>query len=587
MSVSKNIIVKKCQEAGLSFWLASQVALEIDTLPETNKAITNKIAKVLSELSPDAAKQFDDYHSIKVRTSRNTLESFDRSFITRSLIKETRLPRITAMEIAQEIEDDIRRLQLKDISSPLIREMANVMLLDKRLTTYKTRYTRAGLPVYDISKIIEEQKQSPIEMTTGFGQAMLREYTLTRVLPFNIAQSHLNADLFIHNLDNFPTCPESIQNDLRPFLRHGVRIHGIPSTRPPKHAQVVAFHAARALLTSKQYLGKGAGFDFFNIFISPYLEKKSDKDIEQIAQVFLYELSNSQQNPDAFTINLDNEVPDFLKKEHAPVPGSKAPYSHYSEEARKFKDALVKAFIQGDYEAKPFNHPRICIKHRRIKKPETELQKGIYYLKQESNESMLAGNVLSGRETRSLRSGTMQSVSLNVLKHVLKSQDENALYDELARDMKAAVEIMRIKKDVMQDRLYKDKTLGFLTQAYDNEEYIRFNNFQNIISYYGLQETAEYYGDSKIIGRILRFSKKHLREFTKDTEINVQLGLVEDPECLSHFENSNRREGLNKSISTSIGNHEEMQQYFPAGKCLETSDKEMVNNKKINFLKII
>ena len=60
MTVSPNIIIKKCKQAGVSFWAASKAAVELKN--EVNeldeRQLIKKIAKKLEEFDEEAANQF-------------------------------------------------------------------------------------------------------------------------------------------------------------------------------------------------------------------------------------------------------------------------------------------------------------------------------------------------------------------------------------------------------------------------------------------------------------------------------------------------------------------------------------------------
>ena len=76
----------------------------------------------MGEVSVDTETFDHNKEYLTVRTSRNTIEKFDREKIVKSLVKETGLDRRVAEEIALEVEETIRRSKIKFISAPLIRD---------------------------------------------------------------------------------------------------------------------------------------------------------------------------------------------------------------------------------------------------------------------------------------------------------------------------------------------------------------------------------------------------------------------------------------------------------------------------------
>ncbi|HOV67826.1 MAG TPA: anaerobic ribonucleoside-triphosphate reductase, partial [Methanoregulaceae archaeon] len=94
-----------------------------------------------------------------VRRSDGHILDWDRERIVRLILLETSLVRTfydaegadeaTAREIAREVEDRIRRLGLRTLSGPLIREIMNIVLLEHGLVHFRNVLTRVGTPVYD------------------------------------------------------------------------------------------------------------------------------------------------------------------------------------------------------------------------------------------------------------------------------------------------------------------------------------------------------------------------------------------------------------------------------------------------------
>ena len=98
-----------------------------------------------------------------VRTSDGHIIEWDRNRIVRQIREETRLvedfygyegaDEATAQEIARLVEQRILTLGLKALSGPLIREIMNIMLLEKGMVQYRNVCTRVGTPVYDAHQI--------------------------------------------------------------------------------------------------------------------------------------------------------------------------------------------------------------------------------------------------------------------------------------------------------------------------------------------------------------------------------------------------------------------------------------------------
>jgi ribonucleoside-triphosphate reductase len=162
----------------------------------------------------------------RVRTTDGHLLDWDREAIAKQLLKETKLseqfykePGITAeeaQEIAKEVERRVRWMNVQYLSGPLVREIMNVILLERHHTEWRNICTRVGTPVFDAHLI---------DIGTGFEakeNANLQENAETShkkkadkiskeqyllLLPPYLADRHLAGDLHIHDLEYFGTRP--------------------------------------------------------------------------------------------------------------------------------------------------------------------------------------------------------------------------------------------------------------------------------------------------------------------------------------------------------------------------------------------
>ena len=95
----------------------------------------------------------------RVRTTDGHLLDWDREAIAKQLLKETKLseqfykvPGITeeeAKDIAKEVERRVRWMNVHYLSGPLVREIMNVILLERHHTEWRNICTRVGTPVFD------------------------------------------------------------------------------------------------------------------------------------------------------------------------------------------------------------------------------------------------------------------------------------------------------------------------------------------------------------------------------------------------------------------------------------------------------
>ncbi|MFQ6137118.1 MAG: anaerobic ribonucleoside-triphosphate reductase [Candidatus Hydrothermarchaeales archaeon] len=508
-----NVIMTECVEAGIEFWTATEVALEVSKRIYdgiSSDAIQKATLEILYKKSPEAAESYKRFHSMHVRTSRNTIEAFDKKKISKSLIKETKLPKEVAEVIAKETESELRRLKLDFTSGPLIREVVNVKLLEHGFEDARADYTRLGMPVYDVTSLIDtgskenaNLQHNPETVHKLVADQVFREYNLLKVLPLHIADSHMNGEIHIHDLDYFATRPFCFSHDLRFFLKNGYKADGegfhTAVARPAKHATVAILHAAKVLASAQTNCAGGQGYNWFNAIMAPYLTGMNYDRIKQIAQMFVYEMSQmyvARGGQTVFSsIDVEPGIPKSLEDVPAILPEGKVnenvTYSDFYDESKEFYNALLDVYMDGDGLGKPFNFPKLEVKVYKDdfeKYPEEMLKVAkltakfgtpYYFIQQDYLPEYACYQCcsflmpLSEQNTNddlyngTVRGGSLQVATVNLPRIAYGAEGDDALLFELLRDrMEMIKEVMFIKQNVIQKRLDQG-LLPFLSQPID------------------------------------------------------------------------------------------------------------------------
>lgn len=142
-----------------------------------------------------------------VRRSENIIEPFDKTKIINSLVKEANLTPKLASEIASIVEEKLHNLKIEYLTSPLIRELVNTVLLDMGLEKYRHRLSRIGMPIYDVSKLFRKVSVTGDlrEFIEESSKSIMREYCLQNFLSRSIAEMHLTGRIDLYPLDSWLT----------------------------------------------------------------------------------------------------------------------------------------------------------------------------------------------------------------------------------------------------------------------------------------------------------------------------------------------------------------------------------------------
>ncbi len=331
----------------------------------------------------------------RVRTTDGHLLDWDREAIAKQLLKETKLseqfykePGITAEEaqdIAKEVERRVRWMNVQYLSGPLVREIMNVVLLERHHTEWRNICTRVGTPVFDAHLIdigtgFESKENANLQENAETShkkkadKISKEQYLL--LLPPHLADRHLAGDLHIHDLEYFGTRPFCQDWDLRYFLYYGLMPDGLGTKAsvagPAKKPEVAMLHAVKALGSAQTNFAGGQGFYNFLTFIAPYFESKNYDEILQLMQMFVYEMTQmmvARGGQLVFSsVQLTPGVPKLWRDKPAVYAGKvwngsspEAPlktYGQFEREVRLAFKALMEVMLAGDYWGKPFNFPK-------------------------------------------------------------------------------------------------------------------------------------------------------------------------------------------------------------------------------------
>lgn len=321
---------------------------------------------------------------INVRESSGHIDKFDKNKIKESLIKESKLiekinghesiSEKNAIFISSEVEKIIKEHDIDYLSAPLIRELACAVMVKNDMEEIRRIYTRVGLPLYDLFGIITDPEIENSNLVNNAETAhkyvadkVLKESALL-LLPRHISELHLAGDIHIHDLEYFMSRSFCMDWDLRNFFFYGLDSSGINKTNvagAAKNAEVAVLHAAKILGSAQTNYAGGQGFYNFLTFLSPYLRGKTEKQIEQLMQMFVYEIAQTMVARGGqvvfSSIQLTPGVPELWKNVQSVYAGEVHEdelYGTFEPEVRLAFKGVMKIMIEGDYNGKPFNFPK-------------------------------------------------------------------------------------------------------------------------------------------------------------------------------------------------------------------------------------
>ncbi len=326
---------------------------------------------------------------------------YNEGYIYEALIKEINCSGEVAQEVAKNVTEKLVSSKLEVITTSFIRQLVNMVLLEKGYDKELKSNAEVTIPFYDITELIENANKengntshNPESINLAIAEKAIKEYALKNVYDEDVAKAHMTGEIHIHDLGmvNRYYCsghsPEYVK-------KHGIKnIPSIPTnSKPANSANVLARHiCSMTQFLSGQFAG-AIGWEAVNVFFAPLLVDMKYKDIKQLAQTLIFDLSQlagARGGQISFTdFNVYANIPDHYKEVYAMGTKGRFMVKDYLEniyyfdtrdETKKFADengykilmykdfavqsklfarAILEVVEEGDANGMPFAFPKI------------------------------------------------------------------------------------------------------------------------------------------------------------------------------------------------------------------------------------
>jgi ribonucleoside-triphosphate reductase (formate) len=467
-----------------------------------------------------------------VRTSEETISDWDRTKIVDALIRETLVDRDSANQISRDVEQMLKRSEVRVVTAPLVREIVNAKLIEYGLEGARRMHTRLGMPVFDVDSLILHQNKENANVPHGpeatnltLAERIKKEYALLTVFSQDVADAHMNGDIHLHDL-GFIDRPYCSGQSLEYIKKFGLNLpHSLSMANPAKHPEVLLAHLIKFAAALQSNFAGAIGWDAVNIFFAPYLEGMTDNEVKQLAQMLIFEFSQqavARGGQAIFSdINLYWEVPKHFEETPAIGPGGRftgKTYAEYEKEAQRFAWKLFEVFKEGDGAGRPFFFPKPIV-HITEKFFRTEghmdflylisdiaADKGnTYFVFDRGDTAKISeccrlsfkldeNDLLDAKEPWRMRYCALQNVSLNLPRMAyLAKQDDTKLFNLITERFLLAVKAHKEKRGFLEKLLShgEDGPLSLLTMKRDGAPYLRFDRATHLVGMVGLNEMVQ------------------------------------------------------------------------------------------------
>jgi ribonucleoside-triphosphate reductase (formate) len=522
----------------------------------TKKYSVTELGKILVEFSRD----LEEYIAVKrgrlfVRTSRMTIEEFDRTRIARSLVNEAKMPQTLADEVAAEAEERLLKFGIVYLSAPLIRELVNIILIERKLEEYRHKLTRLGLPVNDVTLLLREAGQKQLDanwVQKSAGERVMEEYVLLDSLPRATIDAHLAGQIHLEDAASWILKPSILFHEAPLFFRRGT-----PATNPPSSLEDALESILKILRTAEREVSGEQVLDHFNITLAPFIRGLPRQRLQESIKRFLYYL-----NWDGFsntisaqvTVGLDHQIPDHLQKREAVGPDGKTEgmYADYSRETEELFTTTIDASLEIGHQ-QPILNPSIVVRNPNGKSETTdELLNSAFesaakysvpnFLIQspEQNYSVSSeGPILFEERDGTKGAGAVVgTVQLNVPRAAYEAsgRDEKFLQSVQSETIEA-VKALQLRQQAISERV-SEGVLPLLAWQADGGAYYDSRRAHGEIGLLGLAEAVKHHTGSELWEKSsLAFAKKIVEAARRGVseadarDIRVRIGLHSSPQA--------------------------------------------------------
>ncbi|MFW9951154.1 MAG: hypothetical protein ACFFKA_13630, partial [Candidatus Thorarchaeota archaeon] len=181
------------------------------SLSKLGKQILQKIVSIEQILS-------EQKNPLMIRTSKYSKEPFDTDKIEEYLIKEGKLERDLSKKIAREVEERLSKTNITYLTTPLMREYINGILLENGLEEVRHRLTRLGTPPFEVENYFTMVSLNPEQFLSKLGSDSSEQFLLLNLLPKNLSDLYLSGDIILLNLNYWSLRPISLYIDSNTIL---------------------------------------------------------------------------------------------------------------------------------------------------------------------------------------------------------------------------------------------------------------------------------------------------------------------------------------------------------------------------------
>jgi hypothetical protein len=480
----------------------------------------------------------DKNKTLMIRTSKYSKEPFDSSKIEIYLIKEGQVDEHLAKQIAKEVEERLSKTDIAYLTTPLMREYINGILLENGQEEIRHRLTRLGTPPYEVSRYFNNTRINPDHFLSKLGSDVSEQYLLLNLLPKNLADMYLSGELVLLNLNYWSLRPLGFYIDSNSILSYLSKRKLVDFNKLDKSIELINLCS-----------------NFFDVVgkIKPFV---SEDILLGNFSDFLFKSFNFSPKSENLTNFLNSKIKNhsngiYDHKPHLSLEIASSKISKASNSLNfpipSISNFLGKLFNQDNQDDR-FTCPLIVFDYSLILNDKS----GYEFLKETINSRYCNNLMFSLNDNLSLLNSTLINVNKNNMKEEPKnkiildkilvnlhkiadnSKQNDSLFFELVQNkLKSVFELFAYKKDLINRRLSTAKGWnGIMSDFIKPESASWVDDSIKSVSFFGLNEAIETHcgieidridNSESFANNLLMFMKNMISEFNQDHNENYIL----------------------------------------------------------------
>lgn len=268
-----------------------------------------------------------------------------------SKIRNLNVPEITTTQIMAEVTAQLTKEGIKEEPYVIIKESDIMSLLTSYDNNNANQVFSAGALEYSLFEMAAKRYMNT-QYSDKFREAK----------DYGLIYNHDSAQELFKGINCFTIDPRFIFK--KGLSTYGDNNLGVISS-PPKHLGTAINLVEEAIGLASTYIAGGVSIPSMGVFFAPFSKGLSDAETKQAFQEFFYRVNQSHKNRGSqsmfSSIQLDLEMPEFLKEQNAIGPGGEicGKYKDYEKENKRLCHIITQISLEGDALGKPIFFPNL------------------------------------------------------------------------------------------------------------------------------------------------------------------------------------------------------------------------------------